>query len=113
MGCLNNNPLVEFHGIDAISDHFIAGLINRLVVILPLRKIDLTVKITLHVGKRNVTPTPGQAQKLFSGAEHSRGEKAIFALPSRNLKNESNILLFVDNFQNIFTFWETLDLVVT
>lgn len=113
MRWLNNNPLVEFHGIDIISDHFMTGLIDKLVVILPARKIDLTGKIALHVGKKNVTPTPGQVQELFTGAERSRGGKAIFALPSRNLKNESNILLSVDNFPNQFTFRETLDLIVT
>lgn len=113
MQWLNNNPLVEFHGIDVISDQFMTGSIDKLVVILPARKIDLTGKIALHVGKRNVTPTPGQVQELFTGAERSRGGRAIFALPSRNLKNESNIILSVDNFPNQFTFRETLDLIVT
>jgi acyl-CoA hydrolase/RimJ/RimL family protein N-acetyltransferase len=113
MQWLHNNPLIEFHGIDLIADHFMTGLIDQLVVILPARKVDLTGNIALHVGKSNVTPSPGQIQELFTGAEHSRGGRAIFALPSRNLKNESNILLSVDSFPNQFTFREALDLIVT
>ena len=110
---LHNNHLVEFHGIDVIADHFKTGLIDKLVVILPGRKVDLTGNIALHTGKGNITPSPGQIQELFTGAEHSRGGRTIFALPSRNLKNESNILLSVDSFPNQFTFREALDLIVT
>ncbi len=110
---LDNNHLVEFHGIDVIADHFKTGLIDKLVVILPARKVDLTGNIALHTGKGNITPGPGQIQELFIGAEHSRGGRTIFALPSRNLKNESNILLSVDSFPNQFTFREALDLIVT
>ncbi len=113
MQWLHNNPLIEFQGIDLIADHLKLGLIDKLVVILPARKIDLTGNIALHVGKRNVTAGPGQIQELFTGSERSRGGRAIFALPSRNLKNESNILLSVDNFPNQFTTRESLDLIVT
>ncbi len=113
MQWLHNNPLIEFQGIDLIADHLKIGLIDKLVVILPARKIDLTGNIALHVGKRNVTAGPGQIQELFTGSERSRGGRAIFALPSRNLKNESNILLSVDNFPNQFTTRESLDLIVT
>jgi acyl-CoA hydrolase/predicted GNAT family acetyltransferase len=113
MQWLHNNPLIEFQGIDLIADHLKTGLIDKLVAILPARKIDLTGNIALYVGKRNITPGPGQIQELFTGAERSRGGRAIFALPSRNLKNESNILLSVDNFPNQFTTRESLDLIVT
>jgi acyl-CoA hydrolase/RimJ/RimL family protein N-acetyltransferase len=113
MQWLHNNPLIEFQGIDIIADHLKLGLIDKLVVILPARKIDLTGNIALHVGKRNVTAGPGQIQELFTSAERSRGGRAIFALPSRNLNNESNILLSVDNLPNQFTTRESLDLIVT
>lgn len=113
MRWLHNNPLIEFHGIDLIADHFTTGLIDKLFVILPARKVDLTGNIALHVGKRNVTPSPGQIQELFTGVAHSKGGKAIFALPSRNLNNEPNILLSVDKFPNQFTFREALDLIIT
>lgn len=113
MEWLNNNPLIEFQSIDIIADHLKMGLIDKIVVILPARKVDLTGNIALHVGKGNVTAGPGQIQELFAGAERSREGRAIFAMPSRNLKNESNILLSVDNYPNQFTIRESLDLIVT
>jgi RimJ/RimL family protein N-acetyltransferase len=113
MQWLNNNPLIEFQSIDLIADHLKMGLIDKIVVILPARKVDLTGNIALHVGKGNVTAGPGQIQELFAGAERSNGGRAIFAMPSRNLKKESNILLSVDNFPNQFTIRESLDLIIT
>jgi acyl-CoA hydrolase/GNAT superfamily N-acetyltransferase len=113
MHWLHNNPLIEFQSIELISDHLKLGLIDKIVVILPARKVDLTGNIALHVGKGNVTAGPGQIQELFAGAERSRGGRAIFAMASRNLKNESNILLSVDNYPNQFTIRESLDLIVT
>jgi RimJ/RimL family protein N-acetyltransferase len=113
MQWLNNNPLIEFQSIDLIADHLKMGLIDKIVVILPARKVDLTGNIALHVGKGNVTAGPGQIQELFAGAERSRGGRAIFAMPSRNLKKESNILLSVENYPNQFTIRESLDLIIT
>ncbi len=113
MEWLNNNPLIEFQSIDVIADHLKMGLIDKIVVILPARKADLNGNIALPVGKGNVTAGPGQIQELFAGAERSRGGRAIFAMSSRNLKNESNILLSVENYPNQFTIRESLDLIVT
>ena len=113
MRWLHRNPLVEFQGIDVVSDHQRISLNDRMIAILPARKVDLTGGIALHVGKGNVTPSPGQAQEFFAGAEHSRYGRTVFALPSRNLKRQSNILLSVEEFPNQFTNRESLDLVVT
>jgi GNAT superfamily N-acetyltransferase len=113
MRWLHRNPLVEFQGIDVVSDHQRIALNDRMIAILPARKVDLTGGIALHIGKGNVTPGPGQAQEFFAGAEHSRGGRTIFALPSRNLKGQSNILLSVEEFPNQFTNRESLDLIIT
>jgi acyl-CoA hydrolase/GNAT superfamily N-acetyltransferase len=113
MRWLHRNPLVEFQGIDVVSDHQRIGLNDRMIAILPARKVDLTGGIALHIGKGNVTASPGQAQEFFAGAEHSRGGRTIFALPSRNLKGQSNILLSVEEFPNQFTNRESLDLIIT
>ncbi|MHB8769777.1 MAG: GNAT family N-acetyltransferase [Syntrophales bacterium] len=113
MRWLHRNPLIEFQGIDVVADHQRISLNERMIAILPARKVDLTGGIALHTGKGNVTPAPGQAQDFFSGAEHSRGGRTIFALPSRNLKGESNILLSVEDFPNQFTNRESLDLIIT
>jgi len=113
MRWLHRNPLVEFQGIDVVSDHQRISLNNRMIAILPARKVDLTGGIALHIGKGNVTPGPGHAQEFFAGAEHSHGGRTVFALPSRNLKGESNILLSAEEFPNQFTNRESLDLIVT
>jgi acyl-CoA hydrolase/RimJ/RimL family protein N-acetyltransferase len=113
MKWLHRNPLIEFQSIDVVSDHMRISLNNKMIVILPARKVDLTGGIALPIGKGNVTPGPGQAQEFFAGAEHSRGGRTIFALPSRNLQGESNILLSADDFPNQFTNRESLDLIIT
>ncbi|MCX5838020.1 MAG: GNAT family N-acetyltransferase, partial [Deltaproteobacteria bacterium] len=113
MQWLHRNPVVEFQGIDVVSDHLRISLNDKMIAILPARKVDLTGGIALHIGKGNVTPGPGHAQEFFAGAEHSRGGRTIFALPSRNLKGQSNILLSVEDFPNQFTNRESLDLIIT
>jgi acyl-CoA hydrolase/GNAT superfamily N-acetyltransferase len=113
MRWLHRNPLVEFQGIDVVSDHQRISLNDRMIAILPARKVDLTGGIALHIGKGHVTPGPGHAQEFFAGAEHSRGGRTVFALSSRNLKGQSNILLSVEEFPNQFNNRESLDLIVT
>ncbi len=113
MKWLDRNPLVEFQGIDIVSDRRRISLNDKMVVVIPARKVDLTGNITLQVGRGNVTGSPGQAQEFFSGVEYSRGGRTIVALPSRNLRGQSNILLSVEEFPNQFTSRESLDLVVT
>ncbi|HOW57399.1 MAG TPA: GNAT family N-acetyltransferase, partial [Smithellaceae bacterium] len=113
MKWLHNNPLVEFQGIDLISEQFKTGANDKIIAILPARKVDLTGNIALHVGMNNVTAGPGQIQELFTGAERSRGGRAIFALASRNLKKEPNFLLSVEKYPNQFTIREALDLIIT
>jgi len=113
MSWLHRNPLVEFQGIDVVSDHMRISMNEKMIAILPARKVDLTGGIALPIGKGNVTPGPGQAQEFFAGAEHSRGGRTIFALPSRNLQGEPNILFSVDVFPNQFSNRESLDLIIT
>ncbi len=113
MEWLHRNPLIEFQGIDVVSDHIRISMNEKMIAILPARKIDLTGGIALPVGRGNVTPGPGQAQEFFAGAEHSRGGRTIFALPSRNLQGEPNIRISVDDLPNQFTNRESLDLIIT
>ena len=113
MKWLHRNPLIEFQGIDVVSDHMRISMNDRMIAILPARKVDITGGIALPIGRGNVTPGPGQAQEFFAGAEHSRGGRTIFALPSRNLQGQPNILLSVDEYPNQFTNRESLDLIIT
>ncbi|HTZ38911.1 MAG TPA: GNAT family N-acetyltransferase, partial [Syntrophales bacterium] len=86
---------------------------DRFMAILPARKADLTGGIALHIGKGNVTAGAGAVAELFAGAAISRGGRTIFALPSRNRKDESNILVSIADYPNQFTNQESLDMVVT
>lgn len=113
MQWLHRNPLVEFQGIDVVSDHQRISLNEKMIAILPARKVDLTGGIALHIGKGNVTPGPGHAEEFFAGAQHSRGGRSIFALPSRNRDGLSNILFSVEDFPNQFNNRESLDLIIT
>ncbi len=113
MSWLDNNPLLEFQGIDVVGDPVRTGRNDRFMVVLPARKIDLTGGIALPHGRGNVGTGPGEAQELFKGAALSRGGRTIFGLPSRNLQGEPNIVLSVVDYPNQFSAREALDLVVT
>jgi GNAT superfamily N-acetyltransferase len=113
MKWLDRNSLVEFQPEDVIMDPKTIGLNDNMAALLPARKVDLTGNVALHVGKGNVTAGPGNVQELFMGAALSRNGRTIFALPSRNLKGQPNILLSVDKFPFQFTNRESMDLVVT
>ncbi len=110
---IDRNPLVEFQGIDVIANPQSYGHNDNFIAIIPARKVDLTGGIALHTGKGNVNPGPGEVQEVFAGAALSKGGRTIFALPSRNLKGESNILLSIEDFPNQFTNRESLDIIVT
>jgi acyl-CoA hydrolase/GNAT superfamily N-acetyltransferase len=110
---LDRNPLVEFQGIDRVISPILIGRNPRFVAILPARKVDISGRIAFHIGKGNVSAGPGEAMDFFNGAEISRGGYTVFALPSRNLKNEPNILLSVEHFPNEFGIRESVNLVVT
>jgi len=113
MRWLHRNPLIEFQGIDVVADPTRIGANDHFIVVLPARKVDLTGGIALHTGKGNVGAGPGEAQEFFTGAAFSRGGRTIFALPSRNLKSEPNIIISVEDYPNQFSNRESLDLVVT
>ena len=110
---LHMNPLVEFQGIDIVTDHYRLSLNDRAMAILPARKVDLTGNIALHSGRGNVTAGPGHAIEFFTGSEHSRGGKKIFALRSRNLHDSSNILTSLEDLPAQFTNREAVDMIVT
>jgi acyl-CoA hydrolase/RimJ/RimL family protein N-acetyltransferase len=113
MRWLHRNPLVEFQGIDVVADPKRIGSNDHFYLILPARKIDLTGGIALPTGRGNVTAGPGEAQEFLTGASFSEGGRILVALPSRNLKGESNIVLSVEDLPNQFSARESLDLVVT
>ncbi|EFK09451.1 acetyltransferase, GNAT family [delta proteobacterium NaphS2] len=110
---LHRNPLVEFQGIDVVADPKRIARNDRTIVVLPVRKVDLSGGVALHMGRGNVGDGPNEAQEFFKGARFSKKGRTIIALPSQNLKKQSNIVISVDDYPNQFSIRESLDLVVT
>jgi acyl-CoA hydrolase/RimJ/RimL family protein N-acetyltransferase len=113
MKWLHRNPQIEFQEIGVVSDNTRISLNDQTIFIMPARKVDLMGGLALHIGKGNVTAGPGHALEFYAAAQHSRGGRAIFALPSRNLDGKPNVLLSVEDFPNQFNNRESLDFIVT
>jgi len=111
---LDRNPIIEFQGIDVVADPLRILANDNFALVLPARKVDLTGEVSFHSGKGFVSAGPAEALEFLRGATFSNGGRIIFALPSRNLANQSNILLSVYDRPNHFSIVkESIDLVVT
>ncbi len=111
---LDNNPIIEFQGIDVVADPTKILTIDNFICILPARKVDLTGEVSFHSGKGFISAGPAEALEFLRGATFSNGGRIIFALPSRNLAQKPNIILSVYDNPNYFSIVkESLDLVVT
>jgi acyl-CoA hydrolase len=113
MKWLDGNPLVEFQGIDKVFNPMRIGKNPRFVSIVNIRRVDLTGRIALHVGKSNIITDPSEVIDFVNGAEISEGGYNVFALPSRNLKGEPNIRSSIENVPNQLNVRGSVDLVVT
>lgn len=113
MAWLDGNPLVEFQGTDKVFDPLQISRNPRFVAVLPARKVDLSGRIALHVGKGNVGSGPGEVFDFFFSALLSKDGRTIFALPSRNRRGEPNILMSVRDFPNPFGLWESVNMIAT
>jgi acyl-CoA hydrolase/RimJ/RimL family protein N-acetyltransferase len=113
MRWLDGNHLVEFQRIDVVTNPRNIGQNDKVVVIMPGRKVDLAGRVALHTGKGNIIAGIGAVQEFFMGAQLSKGGRKIFALPSRNIKGKSNILLSAENYPNQFSIPELIDMIVT
>ena len=110
---LDRNPLVEFQGIERVFHPSYIGKNPDFMAVLPARKVDLTGRIALHTGKRNVAAGPGEAMNFVNGAEISDGGLAIFGLPSRNRAGQARIVLNVESCPSLFSLREAVDIVAT
>jgi len=113
MTWLDRNPFVEFQGIQTVFDPVNIGKNPRFVAVIPARKVDLAGRIVLHHGKGNVISGPMELIDSFLGAQISRDGRIIVGLPSRNLRNDSNIRLSIERYYNQLGFEESIDMVVT
>ena len=110
---LDQNPLVEFQATDKVFNPSQIGRNAHFTAVVAARKVDLYGRIVLQIGKGTVATGPAEVADLVSGAEISPGGRTIFALPSRNRKGISNILLSIKEFPNQFKSRESVDMVVT
>ena len=110
---LHNNPLVEFQRIDKVFNPQIIGRNTNFIIIIAARKIDLYGRVGLYVGKGNVATGPSEVLDFFNGAELSENGRSIFALTSRDLKGEPNILPSIADWPNQFSMTESVRTVVT
>jgi acyl-CoA hydrolase/GNAT superfamily N-acetyltransferase len=110
---LDSNPLVEFQGIDKVFDPSQIGRNPKFMAVLPARKVDLSGRIALQIGKGNIASGPAEVRDLFSGAEISHQGRLIFALPSRNLQGRPNILLSARDFSNQCRLREAVDMIIS
>ena len=110
---LHNNPLVEFQRIDKVFNPQIIGRNTNFITIIAARKIDLYGRVGLYVGKGNVATGPSEVLDFFNGAELSENGRSIFALTSRDLKGEPNILPSIADWPNQFSMTESVRTVVT
>lgn len=113
MAWLDKNPMVEFQGIDKVFNPLQIGRNKKFVMILPVRRVDLSGRAALHSNSSNISADPGQIADILNGAELSRGGYNIVALPSRNRDGVPNIRLFLDNTPDLLSLPECIDLVVT
>ena len=113
MAWLDNNPLIEFQSIDQVFNPVCIGSNPKVVMVFSARKVDLYGRIALHTGRGNVGSGPSEVVDFFNGALLSEGGRAIFALPSRNRQNKSNILSSVTRYPNQFSLWESVSTIVT
>ncbi|MBU2511997.1 GNAT family N-acetyltransferase [bacterium] len=113
MSWLDSNPLVEFQSTEKVMNPLSIGQNPGFVAITPCRKVDLSGGIAIHAGKSNVAITPGEIINFVMASRLSKGGMSVFALPSRNLKKESNIHLSIANYPYQFNSRGSVDMVIT
>jgi RimJ/RimL family protein N-acetyltransferase len=113
MTWLDQNPLVEFQGIDKVYSPAIIGRNPKFVAVHAARKVGLSGHVALHTGKGTISAGPAEIIDFFYGAEISRDGQTFFALPSRNLEGKSNIIPSIERFDNQLSFRESVEMVAT
>ncbi|MDL2320849.1 GNAT family N-acetyltransferase [Desulfosarcina sp. OttesenSCG-928-B08] len=113
MKWLDRNPVVEFQSIDKVFNPLEIGRNSRFVTIFPARKVDLSGRIAMHIGKSSTLSGPGQAMDFFNGAEISPGGFTVFALPSRNLAGDCNIHVSIETLPNLMNVPDSVNMIAT
>ncbi len=113
MTWLDQNPLVEFQGIDKVYSPAIIGRNPKFVSVHTARKVGLSGHVALQTGKGTISAGPAEIIDFFYGAEISQDGRTFFALPSRNREGRSNIIPSIKRFDNQLSFRESVEMVAT
>lgn len=113
MTWLDRNHLVELREIRTVFDPVNIGKNPDFVAVLPVRRIDLSGRITMHQGRSSIISAPMELMDSFLGAGISRGGYTIFGLPSRDSNHQPNITVSIEQDRNPLGFEESIDMVVT
>lgn len=110
---LDQNPLVEFQEMDKIWNPLQMGQNEKFVAAIPARKIDLSGRIAPLFGPSILATSPSDLVDVVNASQISRRGRTIFALPSLNRRGQSNVRLSIHDLPNLFTLWESVDMVAT
>ncbi len=113
MQWLNDNPLVEFQGVDEIFNPLKIGMNPGFVAIVTARQVSVSGEVSLHFGKGNAAVGPAEALDFIQGAQLSEGGLTIMALPSRRGDGSSNITVSLEEGEGFYGLRESVDMVVT
>ncbi|WP_022664117.1 bifunctional acetyl-CoA hydrolase/transferase family protein/GNAT family N-acetyltransferase [Desulfospira joergensenii] len=113
MRWLDKNPMVEFQTVEKVFSPMEIGRNKRFVMILPVRRLDLSGRVALHRQSVSVAAGPGQIADFLNGAEISRGGYTMVVLPSRNRDGHPNVRLSLADSPELLSLPESVDMVVT
>jgi acyl-CoA hydrolase len=110
---LNENPTVEFQPVDKVFDPIYIGRNPNFVAVISAKKVDLTGRIELPIGRGNVASGPAEVFAFIQGAQISSAGFTIFGLPSRDAQSDANIVFSIGELKNRIDIREAVDFVVT
>jgi acyl-CoA hydrolase len=93
---VHDNPFIEFHPTDYISDVQNIAKNNKLCSIYGAMSVDVLGQATNHMGTKLFSGTGGEAD-FMRGAALSQGGKAIVALTSSTKDGKSRIVPFLEH----------------
>ncbi len=110
---LDENPTVEFQPVDKVFDPLYIGRNPNFVAVIAAKKVDITGRIELPIGRGNLSSGPAEVFAFIQGAQISEAGFTVFGLPSRDARSEANIVFSIGELKNRIDFREAVDFVVT
>ena len=111
---VNNNPAVAMYPVDYVNDPYVIARNDNLVSINSCVQVDLMGQVaSTSVGLRQISGVGGQVD-FVSGANMSKGGRAIMAMPATTGKGKiSKIVPFLDKGAEVTTSRNDVNYVIT